>query len=127
MLTWDQVREMHRIGMTIGAHTVTHANLPSAGMRDAADEIRGCRERLQREIGAPVTMFSYPNGGADRYYTPELQRVVAESGFASATTSRNAFAGLQSDLYALERLQVQERVQDLAFALEVERFALRPR
>jgi peptidoglycan/xylan/chitin deacetylase (PgdA/CDA1 family) len=127
MLTWDQVREMHRMGMTIGAHTVTHPNLPSAGMPDATDEIRGSRERLQGELGAPVTMFSYPNGGADRYYTPELQRVVAESGFASATTSRNGFAGLTSDLYALERLQVQERLEDLAFALEVERFALKPK
>src|SRR5687767_6579040 len=26
MLTWDEVREMHALGMTIGSHTVTHPN-----------------------------------------------------------------------------------------------------
>ena len=50
----------------------------------------------------------------------------ARRGFAAATTSRNAFAGRQSDLYALERVQVAERLEDLVFALEVERFAFRP-
>jgi hypothetical protein len=71
-------------------------------------------------------MFSYPNGGAERYYTPELQRVVAESGFTGAASSRNAFAGAASDVYALERIEVEERLEDLVFALEVERFAFRP-
>jgi hypothetical protein len=126
MLTWDQVRRMHAMGMTIGAHTVTHPNLPSAGIEVASSEIQGSRTRLEQEIGAPVTMFSYPNGGAERYFTPELQRVVREAGFACATTSRNGFAGRASDLYALERVQVHERIEDLVFALEVERFAFRP-
>ena len=126
MLTWDHVRRMHQMGMTIGAHTVTHPNLPSAGIEIASAEIHGSRARLEEEIGAPVTMFSYPNGGAERYFTPELQGVVREAGFACATTSRNGFAGRASNLYALERVQVHERIEDLVFALEVERFAFRP-
>ena len=36
------------------------------------------------------------------------------------------FAGRESDLYALERIEVEERVEDLVFALEVERFAFQP-
>ena len=32
MLTWDQVREMRALGMTIGSHTMTHPNLPNAGL-----------------------------------------------------------------------------------------------
>jgi peptidoglycan/xylan/chitin deacetylase (PgdA/CDA1 family) len=126
MLTWDQLREMHRLGMTIGAHTLTHPNLPSAGLADATAEIVGSKARLERELDAEVTMFSYPNGGAERYYTPDLQRVVREAGYAAATTSSNGFAGPGSDPYALERVQVSERLEHLVFALEVERFALRP-
>jgi hypothetical protein len=72
-------------------------------------------------------MFSYPNGGADRYMTAEIARLVREAGFEAATTSRNAFAGSHSDVFALERIQVSERLEDLLFALEVERFAFRPR
>jgi len=126
MLRWDQIAEMGRMGMTIGGHTLTHPNLPSAGIDAAAEEVAGCKVRLERELGERVTMFSYPNGGAERYMTPEIARVVREAGYDAATTSRNAFAGRESDLYALERIQVAERLEDLVFALEVERFALKP-
>lgn len=126
MLRWDQLAEMHRLGMTIGAHTLTHPNLPSAGLAAAQTEIVGSKARLERELGIEVTQFSYPNGGADRYYTPELQRIVAETGYTAASSSRNAFAGTASDLYALERVEVEERLEDLVFALEVERFAFKP-
>ena len=125
MLRWDELAEMQRLGMTIGAHTMTHPNLPSAGLEAATAEIAGSKARLERELAQPVTMFSYPNGGAERYYTPELKTVVAQH-YAAAASSRNAFAGPGSDLYALERIEVEERLEDLVFALEVERFAFAP-
>lgn len=127
MLSWDQAAAMVHLGMTIGGHTLTHPNLPSAGLADASAEIAGCRRLLEGRLGAPVTMFSYPNGGAERYYTPELQRVVREAGFASATTSSNGFAVRQSHLFALPRVQIANDLGGLLFALEVERFAFKPR
>jgi peptidoglycan/xylan/chitin deacetylase (PgdA/CDA1 family) len=126
MLGWNDVAEMQRMGMTIGAHTLTHPNLPSAGPVDAWQEIEGSKARVERELGVPVTMFAYPNGGAERYMTPKIASMVERAGFAAASTSRNGFAGLRSDRFGLERIQVQERLEDLVFALEVERFAFRP-
>jgi len=126
MLTWDEVREMHALGMTIGSHTMTHPNLPSAGLTAARGELTSSRTRLEHEVSAPVTMFSYPNGGADRYLTPDVQGAVKEAGYLAATTSRNAFATIASDPYALERIEVEERLEDLIFALELERFAFKP-
>ena len=126
MLRWDELAEMHQLGMTIGSHTLTHPNLPNAGADGAEREVRGAKARLERELGVRVTMFSYPNGGAERYMTPEIARIVRETGYEAATTSRNAFAGRHSDLFALERIQVRERLEELVFALEVERFALKP-
>ena len=92
----------------------------------AQEELVASRARLEQELGSAVTMFSYPNGGAERYLTPEIQQLVREAGYTAATTSRNAFAGQRSDLYALERIEVEEELKDLAFALEVERFVLKP-
>jgi peptidoglycan/xylan/chitin deacetylase (PgdA/CDA1 family) len=126
MLRWNELAEMHRLGMTIGSHTLTHPNLPNAGLDSAEREVRGAKVRLERELGVAVTMFSYPNGGAERYMTPDIARIVRETGYEAATTSRNAFAGRHSDLFALERIQVRERLEELVFALEVERFALKP-
>ncbi len=126
MLTWDGVNEMAKLGMTIGAHTMTHANLPSAGIIDATAEITGSKRLLEQHIGREVTMFLYPNGGAESYFTPELEQVVARAGFEAATTSRNGFANPGCNLYAIKRVQVAERVEDLIFSLEVERFMLAP-
>jgi peptidoglycan/xylan/chitin deacetylase (PgdA/CDA1 family) len=127
MLTWDDLTTMRRLGMVIGSHTMTHPNLPNAGLTDARKEITTSKSTLEARLGAPVSMFSYPNGGAERYVTPDVARLVREAGFEAATTSRNAFAGPQSDLYALERIQVAERLEDLVFALEVERFLFQPK
>lgn len=127
MLTWDQVREMVRLGMDIGGHTLTHANLPSAGPEDAWREIDGCRRALRERLGVEVTQFSYPNGGAERYHTEELHRMAERAGFTGAATSSNGFASIASDPYAMERVEIEERLEDLVFALEVERFAFRPR
>lgn len=126
MLTWVDVREMHRMGMTIGAHTMTHPNLPNAGPTDAWLEISGAKARLERELGVPATMFSYPNGGAEKYRTDEVEQMVRRAGYDAATTSWNGFAGTGSNVFALERVQVAERIEDLVFALEVERFAFKP-
>jgi peptidoglycan/xylan/chitin deacetylase (PgdA/CDA1 family) len=126
MLTWSEVREMRALGMTIGSHTMTHPNLPNAGLAAAREELTASRARLEEQTNAQVTMFSYPNGGADRYQTAEVRQLVREAGYAAATTSRNAFAAASSDVYALERIEVEERLEDLVFALEVERFAFAP-
>jgi peptidoglycan/xylan/chitin deacetylase (PgdA/CDA1 family) len=127
MLEWDEVREMHALGMTIGSHTMTHANLPSAGLEAATSELVESRVRLEREIGAPITLFSYPNGGAECYVTPDLQRAVHDAGYLAAVTSENTFASHDSDRFGLGRIEVEESLQHLVFALEVERFAFKPR
>jgi peptidoglycan/xylan/chitin deacetylase (PgdA/CDA1 family) len=113
--------------MDIGSHTMTHPNLPNAGPEAARQEITQSKSRLEAAVGAPITMFSYPNGGAERYMTREVAQIVKDAGFQAATTSRNAFAGPESDLYALERVQVSERLDNLVFALEVERYAFKPK
>ena len=127
MLSSADLIAMKRIGMEIGSHTFTHPNLPNAGAAAAESEIRLSKQRLEDIVNEPITAFSYPNGGAERYMTPAIAKLVREAGFESATTSRNAVAGPASDLYALERVQVSERLEEMAFALEVERYAFKPK
>jgi peptidoglycan/xylan/chitin deacetylase (PgdA/CDA1 family) len=126
MLSWDDLAELRRLGMEVGAHTLTHPNLPSAGPDDAWAEIEGSKARLEERLGGSVASFAYPNGGAERYMTPAIAALVARAGFDGAVTSRNGFATRASNPFALERVQVHERLEDLVFALEVERFAFRP-
>ena len=53
MMSWDQVREMHRGGMIFGAHTLTHPNLPNATPEEARREIVGSRDALAAAARRP--------------------------------------------------------------------------
>lgn len=82
-ITWDEARAMAAAGILFGAHTVTHPILSRVPPEQARAEIANSRRRLEAELGAPVEVFCYPQGGpAD--YTPAVRALVAEAGFAMA-------------------------------------------
>lgn len=83
-MTRSQLLEMAAAGITIGAHSQTHAFLPSCTPADLEREVRGSKEDLEDLIGAPVTSFAYPAG----LHNDAVVAAVAKAGFTSAVTSR---------------------------------------
>jgi peptidoglycan/xylan/chitin deacetylase (PgdA/CDA1 family) len=84
-MNWDQLRQMHAGGMTIGGHTVNHPILGRMTAEGQWNEISGCSARIQQEIGAPMTTFSYPVGhiGAFNDVTRDcLERVGVQYAFS---------------------------------------------
>lgn len=65
IMTADEVGELHRAGVEVGAHTVTHPDLRTLSFEAARDEVRDSREQLEDIIGAPVDVFAYPFGFAN--------------------------------------------------------------
>lgn len=63
MLNWQQVAEMARGGVFIGAHTRSHPVLAGQPSARLEDEIAGSRRDLESHIDAPVRYFAYPYGG----------------------------------------------------------------
>jgi peptidoglycan/xylan/chitin deacetylase (PgdA/CDA1 family) len=61
MMTSEQVAAMHRAGMTIGGHTVSHPILAEIDIEAARREITEGRAHLERIVGQPVKLFAYPN------------------------------------------------------------------
>ncbi|MDA8364936.1 MAG: polysaccharide deacetylase family protein [Gammaproteobacteria bacterium] len=85
-VSWQQLREMSQSGIEIGAHTVTHARLVKIPEAQLADEIVGCKRRIEEMIGQPVLSFSYPNGG--RYdYDIRVKRMVDSAGYQTAAVA----------------------------------------
>lgn len=122
MMSWGQVREMHRAGMIFGAHTLTHPNLPNATAEEARHEIFGSRDALAAQIGERVRHFSYPNGRGSAHLTEAIKQTVREAGFDSATTSLTGSVTLGEDLFALRRIGIYRRHGDLPeFTLDIER------
>ena len=120
MLSWDQVREMARAGITFGAHTVTHPILSRLSLSDAKAEIVESKRRIEEETGLPVTLFAYPVGRRSDY-SPEVIRVVADAGFRAAFTTTPGANARGDDRFLLRRVKPWgEDVPSFALGLGVQ-------
>ncbi len=68
----------------IGAHTLTHPQLPKISKRQAAAEITQSKSYLEKLIGKSVTSFCYPRG----QYNQDHVRMVNRAGYQYARTVR---------------------------------------
>lgn len=109
MMTSGQVLELHRSGMTIGAHTRRHPILSVLPPSEAHEEIRGGKQDLEDLIDAPVRLFAYPNGRPDSDYTPLNVRQVRELGFTAAVSTAWGVATAESDPFQLPRFTPWDR------------------
>ncbi len=101
-LTWQQVREMSRGGISFGAHTLDHPILTFVSEEEARRQIRDSKERIEKELGSKVTMFAYPNGGASDF-NRSTERMVEEEGFSLAVTTVAGANDESTNPFALHR------------------------
>ena len=82
-LSWNQVEEMAQHGIEMGAHTVTHPELP--GLDDTAlrREVFDCRRAIEERLGRPVGSFCYPRGKFDE----RVVSAVRKAGYRLACTT----------------------------------------
>jgi peptidoglycan/xylan/chitin deacetylase (PgdA/CDA1 family) len=65
VLSWNQLRQLAKDGVTIGSHTRNHPIITRLSPDQIREEIRGSQEDLKREIGVALPIFCYPNGNHD--------------------------------------------------------------
>jgi peptidoglycan/xylan/chitin deacetylase (PgdA/CDA1 family) len=106
-LTPDQIREMSRNGITFGAHTISHPNLPGIPPREARTEITQSRAELESLLGMEVAHFSYPNSGAFHDHVNDFTvRCAREAGYRSAVTSHEGSCTSGHDRHRLSRVGI---------------------
>ena len=113
--TWDQLREMSRNGITIGAHTVSHPILSRLETAEETErEILDSKITLERRLETPVTVFAYPNGMKEDLSPTAIACVRAQ--FAGAVTAIYGLNATGVDPYCLYRLpgEPDMSVPDLA-------------
>jgi peptidoglycan/xylan/chitin deacetylase (PgdA/CDA1 family) len=84
LMSWDQVRELHRAGHEIGSHSLTHPRLPALSDARLQEEVEGSRRALSSAIEAEVSSFCYPNGSHDA----RVVAAVQAAGYECAVTTR---------------------------------------
>ncbi len=84
VMTWDQMREMQKKGVSFSPHSHTHPymikRLPEESLSDwkirMMNDIGINRKRLEEELGSTSKLFAYPYGE----YDLETKRLISEMG-----------------------------------------------
>jgi len=100
IMTAEELRELARAGIEIGAHTVTHPDLTTLSYAEARSELERSRVALEEILEAPVTVAAYPYG----YATAETRRACRDAGFRFACRAQGW--GSWDDPFDLPRIGV---------------------
>jgi peptidoglycan/xylan/chitin deacetylase (PgdA/CDA1 family) len=121
VLTWTQLRELAREGLTLGSHTRTHPVMTQVTPEQIREEVQGSQEDLQREIGACLPIFCYPNGN----HNDAVVSVLREQGIRLAFTTLSGPNNLGSlDPLRLHRTVIMPRTTPAIFCLRLLRWGI---
>src|SRR3954470_8338644 len=76
-MTWDDVRRCEAMGVTVGAHTVTHPIFARVDDARADFDVRDAGAPVRGQTAAAVPVFCYPNGSASMFGERDVQVVQA--------------------------------------------------
>ena len=82
ILSWKEVKEMDKAGITFGAHSVNHPILINMPLEQTKNEIVQSKQDIEEKLGKEVTAFSYPNGN----YNAEIVELIKKNGFTCAVS-----------------------------------------
>lgn len=85
-LTWDEVREMSRLGFEIGSHSCSHANFSGLTDEDARREMIDSKNIIEREIGKEITSFGFPYGRLTDFKIHQLE-MLRQAGYREIFTT----------------------------------------
>ena len=120
-LTWSEVRELVRGGITIGSHTVEHPIMASLDEGRRRDEVVESKQEIERHLGMPCTLFSYPNGTAADFDDRDKAN-LRNAGYVAAATQIAGVNDKQTDRFALKRLNIGQGHTPQLFIAQVSGF-----
>lgn len=80
LMTWDQIIEVNKNGITIGSHTHEHAVLSNQNINRMREQIKKSKNILETKLGHSVNTIAYPVGGY-RHFNQDAKNVSKELGF----------------------------------------------
>jgi len=115
-LTNDQLKEIAKAGMEIGAHTQTHPDLSITPVDIAKKEIEESKKELENIVGKKIYFFCYPSGK----YNQETVDLVRQAGYVLAVNTKPEVLHSSSVPLELTRIRVHgiESLEAFRKALE---------
>jgi peptidoglycan/xylan/chitin deacetylase (PgdA/CDA1 family) len=104
LMGWRELREAVRLGVALGAHTVSHPDLPALPEDEVDRELRDCRASLEDQTSQGVETFAYPYGA----WSPAIRLAVSRH-FRLGCGTALGFVDSRSDPFLLPRVDVMYR------------------
>jgi peptidoglycan/xylan/chitin deacetylase (PgdA/CDA1 family) len=115
MMQWQEIKEMHRRGISFGNHGMTHTILSRLCGKALEQEIARGKEIMLDRIGVAGKVFAYPNGRPGDW-TKEAKEVLRRHGYCCACTllKGSNYPGY-TDSYLLRRVAVTRGLESDVF------------
>jgi peptidoglycan/xylan/chitin deacetylase (PgdA/CDA1 family) len=113
VLTWSS------LGFEVGAHTVNHVDLGKCKAEVANTEIVQCGRDLQRMIGKPVDMFSFPFGRQDNI-TAATRQIIKTAGYVALFSAHGGHIGPRTNPHDIPRTGAHFEASPLYCLLQIE-------
>ena len=108
-MDWEQVRELHEAGVTIGGHTATHLHMAANSVERNESDLALSNARYVSELGAVPELFAYPFGEA----STRVERIVRDAGSATAFGQHSGPSDASADPYYMPRFALNEAFGDM--------------
>jgi peptidoglycan/xylan/chitin deacetylase (PgdA/CDA1 family) len=95
VLNWDEINEMSNNGISFGSHTCNHKILTTIPLNEVREELKNSKRLLETKNINFIPVFCYPNGNRNQ----EIEKIVRESGYEAAVTTRFGFENEKPDDY----------------------------
>ena len=118
-LTVEDLLGLTRRGFSVGAHTVTHADLGQCSYEQAIYEVVESKNDLEKYLHCIIPFFSYPYG-EKKNIRDEVVELVRQSGYQALFSAYGGYFDAKSDLYDVPRWSVSSRFRPLDLLMEIE-------
>lgn len=108
-LSWQQVSEMQRRGMSFQSHSHDHVDLSRLPLREKEQQLKRSKQVLEDRLGCEVKFLAVPFGRL----SAEVVRVAVTTGYRAVCTSRSWPA--QPGARLVNRVVVYAHTDQLAF------------
>ncbi len=108
-LNWNQIRKLVEEGVTIGAHSHSHAHMPDLTNEEVIKELEISNKIFLKELGEIPTLFAYPYGETSN----EIIELIKKYKFKVAFGQHSGVINETSNMYYLPRFSLNEKYGEI--------------
>ena len=107
-MSWEQIIEMQRSGISFGSHSLSHRILTRIPREECTKELNNSKALLEAALGAPVTSIAYPNGDHDE----QVEHLAKQAGYTLGFTTERGYTEHDTNALTVPRINIHNNSSD---------------